>query len=62
MEKSGKVKSQRKCRVNQVKSRREPFLTVGKHKKRVRLWENTNGTLLLDLLSVREWKNLKLYK
>lgn len=37
VEKSGKVKSQRKCRVNQVKSRRKPFLTVGKHGKKSKI-------------------------
>lgn len=29
------------------------FLTVEKHEQRVRLWGNTKGTSLLDLLSVR---------
>lgn len=30
------------------------FLTAEKHEQRARLWENTNGTLLLNLLIVRQ--------
>lgn len=30
------------------------FLTVEKHEQRVRLWGNMNGTLLLNLLIVRQ--------
>lgn len=50
----GQLSVKRRVEVNQVKGRMKTFLTAEKHDQRVRLWGNTNGTSLLDLLSVRQ--------